>query len=430
GRALPDARDGLKPSQRRILVAMNDLNLGPGAGRVKCAKISGDTSGNYHPHGESVIYPTLVRMAQEWNMRHVLIDKQGNFGSIAGMPPAAMRYTEARLSPVAAMLLDDLELDTVDFIPTYDERNTEPTVLPSKFPNLLVNGAQGIAVGMATSIPPHNCTEICNALIRVIDEPDVSIDELMLIVPGPDFPTGGQIAGRAGIRRGYLTGRGNVVIRSRATIEEGKGRTRIIFKEIPYQATRDNVIKKIADLVNEKKIEGIHAVTDYSDLKEPVHIVVELKKDGDADVILAQLYEFSQLQDTFSIILLALVDGKPRELTLKQLLEEFLRHRVTVIRRRTQFLLAKARRRKHTVEGLLLALANIDEIIRIIRASKTQGEAKLGLMGVESPASLMQRALGDDGFKIFQDERGVADVYRLTAVQSEAILRMTLGQLV
>lgn len=429
-RALPDVRDGLKPSQRRILVAMNDLNLGPGAGRVKCAKISGDTSGNYHPHGEAVIYPTLVRMAQEWNMRHTLIDKQGNFGSIAGLPPAAMRYTEARLSPVAALLLDDLKLDTVDYIPTYDERNTEPTVLPSKFPNLLVNGAQGIAVGMATSIPPHNCTEICNALIRVIEEPDVSIDELMQIVPGPDFPTGGQIAGRAGIRRGYLTGRGNVVIRSRATIEEGKGRTRIIFKEIPYQATRDAVIKKIADLVNEKKIEGIHAVTDYSDLKEPVHIVVELKKDGDADVILNQLYEFSPLQDTFSIILLALVDGKPRELTFKQLLEEFLRHRVTVIRRRTQFLLAKARRRKHTVEGLLLALANIDEIIRIIRASRTQAEAKVGLMGVEAPASMMARALGEAGFAEFQRERGTADVYRLTAVQADAILRMTLGQLV
>jgi DNA gyrase subunit A len=429
-RALPDVRDGLKPSQRRILVAMNDLNLGPGAGRVKCAKISGDTSGNYHPHGEAVIYPTLVRMAQEWNMRHTLIDKQGNFGSIAGLPPAAMRYTEARLSPIAALMLDDLKLDTVDYIPTYDERNTEPTVLPSKFPNLLVNGAQGIAVGMATSIPPHNLTEVCDALIRVIDDPEVSINELMQIVPGPDFPTGGQICGRSGIRRGYLTGRGGVVVRSRATIEEGKGRSRIIFKEITYQATRDAVIKRIADLVNEKRIEGIHAVTDYSDLKEPVHLVVELKKDADPNIILNQLYEFSPLQDTFSIILLALVDGKPRELTFKQLLEEFIRHRSIVIRRRTQFLLAKARKRRHTVEGLLLALANIDEIIRIIRASRTQAEAKMGLMGVEAPASMMARALGDAGFAEFQRERGVSDVYRLTAVQSDAILRMTLGQLV
>ena len=219
-RALPDVRDGLKPSQRRILVAMNDLNLTPGAGRVKCAKISGDTSGNYHPHGESVIYPTLVRMAQEWNMRYVLVDKQGNFGSIAGLPPAAMRYTEARMSPIAALMLEDLKLDTVDFVPTYDERRTEPTVLPSKFPNLLVNGANGIAVGMATSIPPHNLGEICDALIRVIDDPDVSIDELLEIVPGPDFPTGGVVCGRAGIRRGYHTGRSTIVVRARAHIEE------------------------------------------------------------------------------------------------------------------------------------------------------------------------------------------------------------------
>ena len=430
-RALPDARDGLKPSQRRILVAMNDLNLGPAASRTKCAKICGETMGNYHPHGESVIYPTLVRMAQEWNTRHVLIDKQGNFGSIAGMPPAAMRYTEARMSPIAALMLEDLERDTVDLVPTYDERLREPTVLPSKFPNLLVNGTQGIAVGMATSIPPHNLREICDALIRVIDEPDVSIDELMEIVPGPDFPTGGMICGRSGLRRGYLTGRGNVVLRSRARIEEyKKDRYRIVVSEIPYQQSRDGVLEKIKDLINDDRIKGISEVTDISDLNHPVHILIDIKRDSDPEVVLNQLYQFSPLQDTFSIILLALVDGKPRECTLKQLLEEFLRHRVVVIRRRTQFLLAKARRRKHTVEGLLLALANIDEIIRIIRASKTQAEAKLGLMGVEAPAALMQRALGDAGFKIFQEERGVADVYRLTAVQSEAILRMTLGQLV
>ena len=430
-RALPDARDGLKPSQRRILVAMNDLNLGPGSSRVKCAKISGDTSGNYHPHGESVIYPTLVRMAQEWNMRHVLVDKQGNFGSIAGLPPAAMRYTEARLSPIAALMLEDLKLDTVDYIPTYDERNTEPTVLPSKFPNLLVNGTQGIAVGMATSIPPHNLREICDALVRVIDEPEVSIDELMELVPGPDFPTGGMICGRSGLRRGYLTGRGNVVLRSRAKIEEyKKDRYRIVVSEIPYQQSRDHVLEKIKDLINDERIKGISEVTDISDLTHPVHILIDIKRDSDPEVVLNQLYQFSPLQDTFSIILLALVDGKPRELTLKQLLEEFLRHRVTVIRRRTQFLLSKARKRKHTVEGLLLALANIDEIIRIIRASRTQAEAKTGLMGVEAPAAMMQRALGEDGFKIFQQERGAADVYRLTAVQSEAILRMTLGQLV
>ena len=430
-RALPDVRDGLKPSQRRILVAMNDLNLGPGASRVKCAKISGDTSGNYHPHGESVIYPTLVRMAQEWNMRHILIDKQGNFGSIAGLPPAAMRYTEARLSPVAALLLDDLKLDTVDYIPTYDERNTEPTVLPCRFPNLLVNGAQGIAVGMATSIPPHNLREVCDALVRLIDEPEVSVDELMEIIPGPDFPTGGMICGRSGIRRGYLTGRGGVVLRAHCKIEEHKkDRYRIVVTEVPYQQTRDNVLEKLKDLINEDKIKGISDVTDISDLKHPVHILIDLKRDADPEVVLAQLYQFSPLQDTFSIILLALVDGKPRELSLKQLLEEFLRHRIIVIRRRTQFLLGKSRKRKHTVEGLLLALANIDEIIRIIRASRTQPEAKAGLMGVECPAPMMERALGAVGFQQFQQERGVAANYRLTAVQADAILRMTLGQLV
>ena len=430
-RALPDVRDGLKPSQRRILVAMNDLNLGPGSARVKCAKISGDTSGNYHPHGESVIYPTLVRMAQEWNMGHVLIDKQGNFGSVAGLPPAAMRYTEARLSPVAALMLEDLKLDTVDFVPTYDEVRTEPTVLPSKFPNLLVNGAMGIAVGMATSIPPHNLREICEALIRVIDDPHVTIDELMEFVEGPDFPTGGVICGRSGIRRGFYTGRGTIIVRARAHIEEhAKGRSRIVVTEIPYQQFRDRVIKSIADLVTDGRIKGISGIRDESDLKEPVRLVIDIKRDADPEVVLNQLFEFSPLQDSFSLIYLALVDGKPRELNLKELLEEFLRHRVIVIRRRTQFLLAKARRRKHTVEGLLLALANIDEIIRIIRASRTQAEAKVSLMGVECPAAMMQRALGDEGYRIFQDERGAADSYTLTAVQADAILRLTLGQLV
>ncbi|OYV81296.1 MAG: DNA gyrase subunit A, partial [Planctomycetia bacterium 21-64-5] len=272
-RALPDVRDGLKPSQRRILVAMNDLNLTPGAGRVKCAKISGDTSGNYHPHGESVIYPTLVRMAQEWNMRYTLIDKQGNFGSIAGLPPAAMRYTEARMSPFAAMLMDDIRLDTVDFVPTYDERRLEPTVLPSKFPNLLINGANGIAVGMATSIPPHNLGEICDAAVRVIDQPDVSIDELMEIVPGPDFPTGGVVCGRSGIRKSYYTGRGNIVVRARCHIEEmAKGRQRIIVSEIPYQQARDRIEERIAELVNEDRIKGISGIRNESDLKEPVRL--------------------------------------------------------------------------------------------------------------------------------------------------------------
>jgi DNA gyrase subunit A len=430
-RALPDVRDGLKPSQRRILVAMNDLNLSPGASRVKCAKISGDTSGNYHPHGESVIYPTLVRMAQEWNLRHTLIDKQGNFGSIAGLPPAAMRYTEARMSGIAALMLEDLKLDTVDFIPTYDERRTEPTVLPSKFPNLLVNGANGIAVGMATSIPPHNLGEICDCLVKLIDEPDTSIDELLEICPGPDFPTGGVIMGRSGIRRGYHTGRSTVVVRARTRVEEhGKGRMRIIVSEIPFQQARDRVEEKIAEAVNEDRVKGISGSRNESDLKEPVRLVYELKRDADPDIVLNQLYQFTPLQDSFSIIFLALVDGKPRILSFKGMLTEFIRHRRVVIRRRTQHLLLRARQRKHTVEGLLLAHANIDEVIRVIRNSSTQAEAKARLMGVESPAALMQRALGDEGFKVFQSERGVSDTYSLTAVQADAILKMTLGQLV
>ena len=379
-RALPDVRDGLKPSQRRILVAMNDLNLTPGAGRVKCAKISGDTSGNYHPHGESVIYPTLVRMAQEWNMRYVLVDKQGNFGSIAGLPPAAMRYTEARMSAIAAMLMEDIKLDTVDFIPTYDERRTEPTVLPSKFPNLLVNGANGIAVGMATSIPPHNLGEICDATIRVIDDPDVSIDELLEIVPGPDFPTGGVVCGRAGIRRGYHTGRSNITLRGKARIEEHNGRQRIVITEIPFQQSRDRIEQQINAVAAEGKIPGISAVHNESDLEEPVRLVCDVKRDADPEIVLNQLYQFTQVQDSVSLIFLALVDGKPRVLSFKELLLEFIRHRETVIRRRTQFLLARARQRKHTVEGLLLAHANIDEVIRVIRSSSTQAEAKERLM--------------------------------------------------
>ena len=392
-RALPDARDGLKPSQRRILVAMNDLNLTPGAGRVKCAKISGDTSGNYHPHGESVIYPTLVRMAQDWNMRCMLIDKQGNFGSIAGLPPAAMRYTEARLSPFAATMLEDLKLDTVDFVPTYDERHTEPSVLPSKFPNLLVNGGSGIAVGMATSIPPHNLGEVCKGIIALLDNPQITIRELMEHIPGPDFPTGGIICGRSAIWKGYETGRSTVVVRSKTTIEKRKGdRYSIIINDIPYQQTRDPVIKKISDVANEGRISGISNVRDESDLEEPVRIVIDLKKDADPDVVLNQLYKFTPIQDSFSIILLALVDGKPRTLTLKEMLQEFVRHRFIVIRRRTQFLLSRARRRKHTVQGLLLAHANIDEVIRVIRASKTQAEAKESLIAIKTPAAMLRRA--------------------------------------
>lgn len=428
-RALPDVRDGLKPSQRRILVAMNDLNLRPNSSRVKCAKISGDTSGNYHPHGEAVIYPTLVRMAQEWNMRHVLIDKQGNFGSIAGLPAAAMRYTEARLSAPAAMMLDDLDLDTVDMVPTYDQRRSEPVVLPSKFPNLLVNGTSGIAVGMATSIPPHNLGEVCEGLIRLLDDPHITIHELMDVIPGPDFPTGGIICGRAGIRQAYMTGRSTVVVRARAKIEEDKRKSRIVISEIPFQQFRDRVIERIAQLVSEDRIKGISGIRDESDLKEPVRLVIEIKQGHDPEVVLNQLYQFSPLQDTFSMIFLALVDGKPRELNLKELLQEFLRHRVTVIRRRTQFLLNRARRRKHVVEGLLIAMADIDEIIRIIRTSQSQADAKQRLMGFSCPASMLSRALGERGFAEFTRERGEAEEYKLTSVQADAILKLALGQL-
>ena len=429
-RALPDVRDGLKPSQRRILVAMNDLNLSPGASRMKCAKICGNTSGDYHPHGEAIVYPTLVRMAQDWNIRQVLIDKQGNFGSIAGLPAAQMRYTEARLSRFSMYMLEDLKLDTVDYIPTYDERLTEPTVLPSKFPNLLVNGSGGIAVGMATSIPPHNLGEICRGVIALIDNSEITIPQLMEIIPGPDFPTGGIICGRSGIYKGYTTGRSTVTVRARTTIEENGKKKRIIIHEIPYQQARDRVEEKIASLITDKRIAGISNIRNESDLKEPVRLIIELKRDADPEVVLNQLYKFSSLQDTFSLIFIALVDSKPRVLTLKEMLVEYLRHRVIVIRRRTQFLLAKARRRKHTVEGLLLAHANIDEVIRTIRSSKTQAEAKELLMQIKTPASMLQRAIGDTGFEIFQSERGVADEYSLTPVQADAILRMTLGQLV
>lgn len=433
-RALPDVRDGLKPSQRRILVAMNDLNLSPGAARVKCAKISGDTSGNYHPHGESIIYPTLVRMAQEWNMRHTLVDKQGNFGSIAGLPPAAMRYTEARMSAVAALMLEDIKLDTVDFTPTYDERRLEPTVLPSKFPNLLVNGSSGIAVSMATSIPPHNLGEVCDAVDLMIENPECSISEIMAVLPGPDFPTGGIICGRAGILKAYHNGRSTIRLRAHCEIEsykKGKStRNRIVVSELPFQQSRDNVVEKIAKLVKEDRVKGIVDIKDLSDLKDPVKLYIELKNDADPDVVLNQLYKYSPLQTSFSMNFMALVDGKPRELSIKDFLREFLRHRVEVIRRRTEFLLSRARKQKHTVEGLLMALADIDKIIKIIRASKTQAEAKVGLMGVECPASMMKQALGEDGFEVFQGERGEKDIYNLTAIQADAILRMTLGQLV
>jgi DNA gyrase subunit A len=431
-RALPDARDGLKPSQRRILVAMNDLNLGPTAGRVKCAKICGDTSGNYHPHGESVVYPTLVRMAQEWNMRHVLIDKQGNFGSIAGLPPAAMRYTEARLSAVAAEMLGDLERDTVDMVPNYDGRRQEPTVLPSRFPNLLVNGADGIAVGMATSIPPHNLREICDGVIKLIDQPQTTVDQLIEIIPGPDFPTGGIICGRQGILDGYRTGRGRIVVRSHVVINEEGNKTQIIIKDLPYQQIRNRLMETIGEAIRNEKITGVQgAPRDESSERrgEPVRIVLDLKRDADPNLVLNQLFQFTPVQDTYSIILLALVDGRPRTLNLKQLLEEFLRHRVRVIRRRTEFLLREAKRRAHILEGQLIAISSLDEVIQICRNAPSRAEAKTRLRSLAVAAAVMKKALGDEGFAALQAEIGSQATYSMSEEQAEAVVRLQLGQL-
>ncbi len=431
-RALPDARDGLKPAQRRILVAMNDLHLGPNTGRVKCAKISGDTSGNYHPHGESVIYPTLVRLAQEWVMRETLVDKQGNFGSIAGLGPAQMRYTEARLSQAASDMLADLDHDTVDFVPTYDQKGVEPVVLPSRFPNLLVNGSNGIAVGMATSIPPHNLGEVASTVQLLIDDPDAGIEEIIDVLPGPDFPTGGIICGRMGIRQGYLTGRSTLTLRAKVDFETEKKTEVIVVKEIPYLETRDRIREKLEALIREDRVKGISKVVDYTDRKTPtwqVRLHIYLKRDADREVVLNQLYKFSPLQTTISVILLALVGNRPETLSIKEMLQEFIRHRVTVIRRRTEFLLAEARKRKHTVEGLLIAQIDIDQVISTIRNSASRAEAKIALQAIEVPAGLIARALGEEGFIRFQEEQGTREAYTLSANQSEAIVSMQLGSL-
>src|SRR6516164_1172696 len=430
-RALPDVRDGLKPSQRRILVAMNDLGLNPTAATSKCTGIVGETMKRYHPHGDTSIYPTLVRMAQDWAMRHRLIHGQGNFGSIAGLPPAAMRYTEARLSAVAGEMLADLDRDTVDYIDNYDGKYREPLVLPSKFPNLLVNGSDGIAVGMATEIPPHNLREVCDAVIRLIDEPDVAIEQLMEIIPGPDFPTGGIICGRQGIVEGYMTGRGKITLRARADIREEGSRTQIVISEVPFQQTRNRLAETIGDLVKDERIKGISAIRDESSARggEPVRIVVDVKRDADPQLVLNQLYQFSPLQRTASIILLALVDSRPRTLNLKQMLEEFIRHRVQVIRRRTEFLLREAKRRAHVLEGQLIAISSLDEVIAICRQSPSRAEAKNRLQNLAVAAAVMQRALGREHFAALQKELGALDSYRMTEAQAEAVVRLQLGQL-
>jgi len=426
-RALPDIRDGLKPSQRRILVAMRDLNLGPRSKHRKCAKIAGDTSGNYHPHGEQVVYPTLVRMAQAFNMRYTLIDGQGNFGSIDGDPPAAMRYTEARLAAPAMEMMEDIQYETVDFQPNYDETMVEPVVLPSKFPNLLVNGSTGIAVGMATNILPHNLNEICDGLIKLIENPETTIDELCEIVKGPDFPTGGIICGRSSILQGYKTGKGNVVVRGKLHTEQGRaGRTLIVIDEIPYQILKTTIVERIADCVKQGIIPDISDVRDESD-RNGMRLVVELKRDGNEELVINQLYQYTPLQDTIPIINIALVNRQPRTLNLKELMEYYLLHRREVIRRRTQFLLKKARQRAHIVEGLVLAVADIDEIIRLIRSSPDPATAKQRLMAKPlrlTETETLRKLLPEK----FIREKSTVDSF-LTEPQADAILAMQLQRL-
>ncbi|CAF23798.1 DNA topoisomerase (ATP-hydrolyzing) subunit A [Candidatus Protochlamydia amoebophila] len=381
-RALPDARDGLKPSQRRILYAMRQLNLGPNGKHRKCAKISGDTSGDYHPHGEMVIYPTLVRMAQKWIMRYNLVDGQGNFGSVDGDPPAAMRYTEARLTTAAVQLMDDLDKDTVEMVPNYDETKKEPTVFPSKFPNLLCNGSSGIAVGMATNIPPHNLNELIKATLLLLENPTTSIDDIMKVMPGPDFPTGGMICGYRGIKEAFHTGRGKLILRGVIRVEENEDnpdRSRLAIDEIPYNVNKSRLIEHIAELINNKTITGISDLRDESD-KDGMRIVIELKRGEVPEVIINQLYKFSDLQITFGCNMLALDKGLPRTMNVKQLISVWIEHRIDVVRRRTRFELNKAEARAHILEGYLKAIDHLDEVVRLIRASSNRDEARIELI--------------------------------------------------
>jgi DNA gyrase subunit A len=434
-RALPDVRDGLKPSQRRILLAMNDLSLTPGRQYRKCAKIAGDTSGNYHPHGEQVVYPTLVRLAQDFNMRYTLVEGQGNFGSVDGDPPAAMRYTEARMTHFAVELMADLEKNTVDFVSNYDETRQEPVVFPGKFPNLICNGSAGIAVGMSTNIPPHNVTEVVDALTALIDNPAVDVRDLCDIVTGPDFPTGGIICGRKGILDAYTTGRGLIIVRAQAHIEEDEKteRERIIVTEIPYQVNKTTLIEKIADLVKEKRVEAISDIRDESD-REGMRLVIELKRGEMGTVVLNQLYQYTQLQESFGVIMLALVDGQPKVLTLKEMLQQFIRHRHEVIVRRTKFELAEAEDRAHILEGLKIALDNIDAVIETIKKSANPEVAqaalmeKFGLSERQAQAILqmrLQRLTGLERDKIEAEYRELlALIERLKSILASEALRM------
>jgi len=442
-RALPDVRDGLKPVQRRILVAMNDLGLASNRGYRKCAKIAGDTSGNYHPHGEAVIYPALVRMAQDFNMRYALIDGQGNFGSVDGDPPAAMRYTEARLAKITEDILADLEKETVDFIPNFDQTREEPVVLPSRIPNLLVNGASGIAVGMATNIPPHNLREIVDAAILLIEKPDATLKEVMKLVPGPDFPTGAYIAGREGIEAAYKNGRGSFMMRAKAAIEEvGKDRENIVITEIPYQVNKAKLIERIAELVQTKKIDGIADVRDESS-REGMRIVVEIKRGEESQLILNNLFKHTQMQESFGMILLAIVGGQPRELGLIPLIKLFIEHRVEVVRRRTVYELRKAREREHILVGYQIALDHLDDVIRIIRGSASRAEAKENLLKyfteqdvtiTENGKSKKLEGVKLDGRKykvgpIEGETIGRVAPLGLTPIQVDAILELQLHRL-
>src|SRR6184192_926876 len=423
-RALPDARDGLKPSQRRILYAMHDLSLFPNRQHRKCAKICGDTSGNYHPHGEAVIYPTLVHMAQPWAMRETLVNGQGNFGSVEGDPPAAMRYTEARMTHLGAALMADMEKDTVDFVPNYDETRTEPTVFPSAFPNLLVNGGTGIAVGMATNIPPHNLAEVVDGICAQIENADITLDELVKYVKGPDFPTGCAICGFSGIRQYLETGRGNMKVRGKAGVEELKGgREQIVITEIPYNVNRATLVGRIAELVNGKVLTDISAIRDESD--ENTRVVVELKRDANPKIVINNLYKHTAMESSFAVIMLAIDHGRPKLLSLKDANAAYIEHRREVVLRRTRFELRKAEERAETLEGYLIALANLDEFIRIIRESANRDEARVKLLAFEFTRKQVEKI----GVLIRSEARLAEGRYAFSEHQANQILDLRLYQL-
>ena len=430
-RALPDVRDGMKPVHRRILYTMHEDGFTPDKPYRKCATTVGDVLGRYHPHGDASVYDALVRMAQDFSLRYMMVDGHGNFGSIDGDPPAAYRYTEARMSKIAVNMLTDIEKNTVDFMPNFDDRLQEPTVLPAKIPALLVNGSSGIAVGMATNIPPHNLTEVINGIIKIIDEDEVTNEDLMSVIKGPDFPTGATILGREGIKQAYTTGRGKITLRAEAEIEEMSGnKQRIIVSSLPYQVNKAKLIEHIADLVKEKRLEGISAIRDESDRQDKVRIVIELKRDAKPQVVLNQLYKNTQMQDTFGIIMLALVDGQPQILTLRECLDHYIEHRKNVVLRRTKFDLDKAEARAHILEGLKIALDNIDEVIAIIRAAYDDAKERLmerfGLSEIQAQAILDMRLKTLSGLQREKIEEEYNELMKLIAYLKEVLSSETL----